>query len=440
MSHTHHRDIFSQSPALNYMLKTLYVMAIFLLGMWFMFNYLPLLKENISLRGLPYPYKAGLAISNDIEGISSIQEFLAIQKYLCSSENTPWGKGLNLEVGNSFSFYDFVHNSSFTIFDTLGIVREDAAKVIIDFNRAGYIEGLSGSGLCSSERFNQIVIDKIVEFCRKNELSVPIWYTESEDSSLHSSHSYLIKEMVVRYIDTGEPTFIIGQDAPLNPKIMFTKGYEWLTSIFFTSKENKKTFNWNNALLNLYTFDDNCQLWRFKRFLNHRGELLKSPMEAKYLAEQITVANLEKLIQSGGYMLLHTRLGYNTDDSEWVPLEARMALQELSAFFNSGQILVATTSRLLDYNLIVKHLDWKWSKEGDYYNIEIIGLKSSASPSPELSSALLSGLTFYTPHPSKTRVFYQGEAIPLIINPPDKSKRWSVTLPWKRLSFPLGYR
>jgi len=55
----------------------------------------------------------------------------------------------------------------------------------------------------------------------------------------------------------------------------------------------------------------------------------------------------------------------------------------------------------------------------------------------ELSAADLAGLTFYVPHPERTRVTVGDSEIEnLTCNPPDDTGRASVSLPWSKLEFP----
>ena len=52
--------------------------------------------EGISQRKIPYPYKAALAICNDIDNTNTLQEFLTIQEFLNTKNQTVMGEGIGL--------------------------------------------------------------------------------------------------------------------------------------------------------------------------------------------------------------------------------------------------------------------------------------------------------------------------------------------------------
>ena len=60
---------------------------------------------QVGLRKFPYPYKAALAICSDIDNTETLEEFLEIQKFLNTNTMTSLGRGLGLEIGNSFLMY-----------------------------------------------------------------------------------------------------------------------------------------------------------------------------------------------------------------------------------------------------------------------------------------------------------------------------------------------
>ncbi|MFH2049352.1 MAG: hypothetical protein ABIJ12_07890, partial [bacterium] len=63
-------------------------------------------KDVVELRKFPYPYRAALTICSDIDQTATIDEFLTVQRYLDDTVETPFGKGLGLEIGNSYWYYN----------------------------------------------------------------------------------------------------------------------------------------------------------------------------------------------------------------------------------------------------------------------------------------------------------------------------------------------
>ena len=61
---------------------------------------------NISLRKFPFPYRCALAISSDIDNASSLKNFVQFMEFLNTKRQTKYGPGLDLEIGNSFWFFN----------------------------------------------------------------------------------------------------------------------------------------------------------------------------------------------------------------------------------------------------------------------------------------------------------------------------------------------
>ena len=468
-----------------YMLKTMYVMALFLLGMWLLILFVIEPEEQISLRPFPYPYQAALAFSNDVEGIDTPEEFIAIQRYLSTKKNTPWGQGLGMEIGASFNCFDAAGNSEFTIFtplitadtsisfvdlqaDSLALPDTSIkytfgidgislnAPVIIDFIRAGYIDAMNGYGFIEDFDFDRNFAEKILEFFDENELTVPVWinlpgessyqclgrkpYQQGDNHESRFYHADLLPELGVEFLNLGDHTSMIGLEAEEGIDRWLKKQVEFFKSAWSSTKHKGMDLNWNNRLLNDYTLDDGKHFFRFRSFINPEGEIPESGFDVNYLAQQLSDEILDRLLNVEGYMIIHTRLGDNDAYAEWIPSQTRTALTKLSQHFAGGDILVTTSSRLLEYYIANKALSWNWSKKGDAYIIEIDRDTSESPVEFELTRAALQGLTFYTPAPEKTRIVFNGEVItPLQINFEDESGRSSVSIPWNWLTFPPGY-
>ena len=450
------KEVYRGTKTLEYMLKTLYVMVLFLVGMGILLKLIGGPEERVSLRRFPYPYRAGLAISNDIRGTDSMEEFLAIQRYLCAEESTPWGLGLGLEVGNSFWFCDNTGQSTFTVFDTTGELNEESAAVIADFIRAGHIDAMNTYGGFGEGDFQPAMADKGLEFFNEHDLTVPIWANSEEEEDFQCIgrmmdqfgdnpesefyHSYLLPHFGIRYVELGGYTNVVGQEAVSNIKRWFKKAYEFIISVWRSTKARKLDLDWNNRLINPHYLDDGQMFLRFKQFINIQGHTSFAELDVNYTAQQLDGEILDRLTQLEGYMVVYTRLGWNESYSEWMPEGARKALRGLANRFRGGRILVTTVSRLLDYYIVHRFLDWDWRKEGGEYIIDINGLTTPIEVDFNIKAEMLQGLTFYTPDPENTRLFFQGEIVSaLVVNSPDESEAGSVSIPWRWLTFPEGY-
>lgn len=470
---------------LGYMLKTMYVMALFLIGMWLLITFVVVPEEQILLRAFPYPFKAALAFSNDVEGIETPEEFIAIQRYLCTRKTTPWGKGLGMEIGASVNCFDVSGVSEFTIFkselrtDTLISFYDDKGdslippdttidyslnfngippgrQVIADFIKAGYLDAINGYGFFGEAGFKREYAELTAEFFNNTGLTVPVWMNLPAESSYQCLgrkpkqqgdnpgsecyHADILPAFGVRYLNFADHTAMIGLEAEEGIDRWLKKQAEFVKSAWTSTRDMKIDLNWNNRLLNEYTLDDGRKFFRFRSFINPEGIIPEGGFDVNYLAKQLSDEILDRLIEVEGYMILHTRLGDNESYAEWIPSEARAALANLARRFENGEIMVTTSSRLLDYYIVSEILDWTWTKKGDAYIIEINKQPLETSVNFEITREVLQGLTFYTPAPEKTRIIFEGAVItPMDINIEEESGRSSVSIPWKWLTFPPGY-
>lgn len=67
-------------------------------------DYVATTGPDTSLRALPYPYRAMLAIASDLDETPGIGVYLESMRYLNTRADTPMGPGVGLEVGNSLYF------------------------------------------------------------------------------------------------------------------------------------------------------------------------------------------------------------------------------------------------------------------------------------------------------------------------------------------------
>ena len=415
-------------------------------------------EEDISLRRFPYPYRAGLALSSDIDGTDSAEEFLTIQEYLCTRRNTRWGTGLGLELGGSFWFYDFSGISNFTIFDTSGAVDSAAANVIGDFIRSDYIDCLHTYGDFNSEEypFETWMAEKAAQYFYQNDLNVASWvnhgnfnntqclgrqsYERGDNPSTPEYHSFLLKNFGIRYIETWNVTHRVSMDRTSGIRDAAWGVYEFLFSLKEWVRTGCSDLMTNNRLLNRFTLDDGLEFWRFRRFINDDGDVSPYGVDVEYLADQISAVNLDKLARAGGYQIIYTHFGANDRFDDYLPEKTRDKLEILAERFDDGEIFITTTTRLLDYNLMTRLIQWQYREEDGKYRIDVDVLQDPLDPERKFGTSDLMGLTFYTPAPETTVLYYQGEKITdLQVNPPDYTGRSSVGIPWEWLEYPEGY-
>ena len=85
---------------------------------------------NPKIRKFPYPYKCALSISSDIDNASSLKFFVQFMDFLNSEKQTIYGPGLELEVGNSFWFFNGSKSAQLSYFEGLTDKETTLAPII----------------------------------------------------------------------------------------------------------------------------------------------------------------------------------------------------------------------------------------------------------------------------------------------------------------------
>ncbi|MDG2989980.1 hypothetical protein L3556_03385 [Candidatus Synechococcus calcipolaris G9] len=98
------------------------------------------------IRCWPYPYLAGLSLSNDAE-FMSFDFFDTLMKFLNTKTLTPLGKGLGLDISSSFFFYS-AHPYNFSYFDghNINAPCKDYYSRINEYLQSGWLDTIHAYG------------------------------------------------------------------------------------------------------------------------------------------------------------------------------------------------------------------------------------------------------------------------------------------------------
>lgn len=407
------------------------------------------LSDKVTLRKFPYPYKAAIAINSDIDETATVKEFLEIQKFLNTTLETPIGKGVGLEIGNSFWMYSVDPRDEFIYFNGPNFEPSESASVIIDFIKAGYIDTIHGFGnfskaggftremaLKMTEELNKQgcqvrIFTNHGDTFNKQNIGTPAFYLGDNPDSVEY-HVDVVTHYGIKFFWKSDLTHIVGQDRTLDiSESVDNKKFVLQTLKSFVGKY---TIWSSNKLIDVVTLDDGIKAYSFKRY----GFWEKAKAEDLFFL--INVSTLEKLKSKNGYMVVYTHLGKNSDAEYFIPTETQQALRYLANEYKKGEIYVTTTSKLLRYNLIHNRLDWSVNREGGYFNIVINKVLDEISGKYIPKVGELEGVTFYTPCAEKTRLFIGGDQVySFFKNPPDRTGRESVSFPLQFLKFPEKY-
>jgi hypothetical protein len=404
------------------------------------------------LRKFPYPFKAGFSICSDIDETDDLDRFLEIQKFLNTRRMTSIGKGLGLEIGNTFLMYETPN----TLFYYSGNKRYvDVLRTLI---KAGYVDCIHSFGDNARHREDTI---KAINDLKRNNCFVKVWVDHSCAASnfgRHSTkgtgdspgspiyHSDQTLKYGIKFISRGTVSRIIGQETPLKIKSVLT-----ICNLSFPVKStitmmreiaklglsfcgsNRYSMHWDNNLIKVRTLADGQKVFEFLRFNNH----FAGGSDAKCLAYTMQPKVLDYLKQVNGYMIVYTHLGRNPDSS-LIPGATVQALRNLAQQFRHGEIYVTTTSKLLSYLVNHRFLNWSYNSNNDNnLAIHIHGVDDPVSGYYVPTEKELAGLTFYIPGDKHTEVFLEGRKVNCITtNPSDYTGQKSIMFPLRPLSYP----
>lgn len=406
-------------------------------------------KSQVALRKFPYPYRAAMTISSDIDGTKTLEQFLEIQKFLNTAEMTSMGKGVGLKIGSSFLFYE-PPNSSISYF--LG--GPEVAQTIRSFIQSGYIDVLHSYGR-KSDFSREDAIRSLAEL-KKNNCKIEVWVDHDRSISnlgddvtfglgdhpdSKAYHADLTLNYGIKFVWLGRVTMIAGQsdaitletfmslfdsDHPFYSLINISKEIAKNAMGVFGSK--KYAMHRNNDLLRVVKLDDGNKVYEFTRFDNFWGGVATGA-DSKGLAYAISNKTLNRLKKINGYMIVYTHLGMNSDCPQYICPETQSALRNLAKEFEGGNIYVTTTSKLLNYYINHTYLDWSYDKEDGKVNIHIRAVKDPVFGTFKPSVHDLEGITFYVPDRKKATIYLNNEKIEnLQRNPVDDTKKESVKI------------
>ena len=388
------------------------------------------------LRKFPYPYDAMLAISSDIDN-TTVEKFETYHQFLNTLEETAHGPGLGLDIGDSAWFY-VVNDSiipldkeghkqeySMSYFQGLDSKRRKDADKITRYYKVGWIDSLHSFGDFSRN-------DRGVKFTR--ELAVEAW------KAINNSG---IKPTV--WINHGSESNAQNFGA-FNPKTLFKyqAGDDPKSPYYHTDLtiDNGIRYVWNSIGMSQFSYDnplfpiklrDGRQVWGFHRYTH---DVIKGKYdwtwETHELHRQITKVRLEQLVREGKFSIVAQHLGKASDGFPFNPIDIQ-ALQLLKDYQDKGKVLVARTSRLLDYARARQYIRYSSVKiEGKTY-ININSIEDSVLKPSTLTLDEIRGLTFYVDDPDTTYVLLNLTLIPkdkLQRNGPDSSNKKSIGIRW----------
>lgn len=392
-------------------------------------------------RDLPWPYKAMLALCSDLDETPGAEAYLATSRYLNTTERTPFGTGVGLEVGNTLYFY--MDASQFSYWNATEAERE----AVRDLVRSGHVDCIHSFGDTATRREQvqatlehleaagcrmQVWIDHAVAVTN---FGADIMQGEGDLPGSPAYHADLTFDYGVRYVWRGRVSSMHGQDAPpsvagiwrpgLPAGSLTTLGKETAKRVLAAVGSAKYAMHRGNRLLRDVMLRDGRRATEFLRSNPHPLGVSAGD-NAAGLAAALSDTFLDRLVRRRAKAIVYTHLGKRIDPRTGFPAATRAALEKLAARVQREEVLVATTRRVLDFARLMQTLSFTVHDTGDALEIR---LGNGVGDLP------LDGLGFRVPRERDVRLLCRGREIETRRHDYPDGRRAIVYLPWRRLSY-----
>lgn len=403
----------------------------------------------------PFPYRSALAISNDTDGMFP-GALADLHDFVNGTEETPYGEGCGLEMGDSFWVWcehDQLSLRHGVPYDT-SLQASPEAELLAELGRAGWLDTLHGFGAWSEpwrmgrrdiERGLQLLDDLGVKpsLYVNHGGSKPLhggggrtmshnfggpwgWYQRADDPQdqsycldmlLDAGFRFFWPDVCFEMTKFGEDRTFRNQRA-LDREVADYDFGRWFrrrpsegegpSEHPFPELEAQEVLKLRERFFNRLVFPvrgrDGREVLCFKRF---RG--LEGPTAGNFAA-QVTARNLDELERREAAVIVYQHFGV------WRPLGAaktygierlseppvldthgQWAFRELAERQRSGRVLVTTASRLLHFAWVRDNLDWLSESEGDALVLRLRKVRCPAYGAQPLDRQALQGLSFKVP-------------------------------------------
>lgn len=395
---------------------------------------------TVQVRRVPYPYRAMMAIANDVDE-ATWADFVLLHDFMNTNRDTALGRGLQLEISDSFFFYATSSPAkapTFSYFEGCNAGKPAPwAEAMDRLIEAAYLDSLHTWGDFSrTGGFTRKLALGAAEVLRRHDRAVRVWINHGDacneqlvgrlgwdDPASAHGHSDIAIDCGLRYFWTGAITSIVGQDGSdswmnrLSPERLYEDGLRPLRKVIV--RQTGLVHFFGNHLMRPATVRG-----RDVRVFQRYGYWNKPT--AMDLVDVLAPSVLDRLEARGGFMALYTHLFRRP---RTVPLAGVnwSPLAELARRHHTGRIQVTTISRLLTYVDTATMLQWTVRHAAGTDQIQI-----TQPVSPEA----LQGITFYVPDPRRAVLLMGDEKVRTVANPPDHTGRASVSVPWRPLRYP----
>ncbi len=391
--------------------------------------------QLVTLHKFPYPYQAMLTIASDCDGMT-LRKFLLIHRFLNTREKTPMGKGLELDIADSFFFfvgtdrqgacdYDGTKwQDQMSYFDRLSTTDVKDGAAIASFTRMGWIDSLHSFGDFTMASpwvtlFQRYMAKAAVQALKENKLSYSVWINHGNESNVDNfgnPESHYQKGDLIR-----SHFYVTDLIVP--------------TGVHYVWSRRDSEFGLQNELYPI-VLRDGRKVWGFYRYTDDgytKEGALTWNWNPRRLSAQLSRKHLAMIEKNHLYSIVAQHLGGNQAEIP-IPKDGIASLALLAHEYQRGNILVTRTSRLLRYNELQQSLRFAISKGANHrIMIRILYAENLVAGVFQPTMDDLRGITFYTPDPDHTTVVLDGHEISereLVRNSADESGKKSISIRW----------
>lgn len=387
------------------------------------------------IRKFPFPYQAMLAIASDIDDMTA-EEFALIHRFLNTKEQTPYGRGVGLDIADTL--WVNMANDKPNVTDTHGRGLESVmtfyqgmdprkkhdADLIGHFWKKGWIDSIHSFGDFSRKDVKDVVFNrdqaiKAWEGLLAEGIRPQVWINHGNEANKQNFGGYN-PSRVTKYQEGDLPG---------------SKYYHTDITV-----KNGIRFVWNSIGEPEFGHDkpifpiqlrDGQKVWGFHRHTHLQGKQAYDwTWNPRDLHRQLTKENLDGLVAKHQYSILAQHFGgYNIP----FPFDEKdmESLRLLAGYEEQAQILVARTQRLLNYSVLQEFAEYRMVTHDGITWIDIRSIKDPTTGEQPADLENVRGLTFYVDNAENTHVLLKGVPLPtseLQINSADSTGKRSVSV------------
>lgn len=392
----------------------------------------------LGMRKFPYPYQAMLAISSDADH-ETLRKFNLIHEFINTHDMTPFGYyGIGIPFADSF----FMYNGSNTdkVID-YGDVRKPhelswfkgtsnqpyAASILNYYIHVGWIDTLHSWGDFTMKdpfetRFSPELAAQAIQALKANGDYLTVWTDHGNQSNVDDMGDFGLTRFY-RYqqgANPWSPYYHADMTIPYGVRFIWADGandHFGMSSMIYPMR-----------------LPNGDKVWGFWRYTSNGWNRYGQPewnWTVGDLSEQITRQKLEWLEQHHDYSIIAQHLeALNTKLP--LPPNAIDALWLLAGQYDQKKLLIATTSQLLNYNVVQQYVRYHVTYGDGKAYIHIDGVVDPVDGSYMPTLADIRGLTFYTTNPNNTVIELGNLPVPdsLIVRNPSDGHAPSIGIRW----------